>query len=196
MYFTQDYHSHTDISASVSAVNEDEVQSIQEQNPLLYLDIARGESEYRVQVMKRKSKGKPYTIKVWNVDQPDTVVKTSVHTLSRTSSGIRQHIWDNLQVELSPDGNHLIGVYFTCEHHSVSEASLVTTKIEAKEQHADPSPMLFLDITRGEQQYRVQVYKRLGPDDPYQIKVWNINDAENSVKTQVQSLSRTSSGIR
>ena len=56
--------------------------------------------------------------------------------------------------------------------------------------------MLYLDITRGEQQYRVQVYKRLGPDDPYQIKVWNINDADNSVKTQVQSLSRTSSGIR
>lgn len=105
--------------------------------------------------MKRKNKDKPYSIKVWNVEQPDTVVKTSVQTLSRTSSGIRQHIWDNLQVTLSPDGNHLIGVHFTCEHHSNIETSALTTKEEVKLQPANPSPMLFLDITRGENQYRV-----------------------------------------
>ena len=92
------------------------------------------------------------------MDAEDTIVKTSVPTLSRTSSGIRQHIWDHLQVTSSPDGNHLIGVHFKEEYHSHTDisASVSCANEDANQsKEVESNPLLFLDIARGESEYRV-----------------------------------------
>ena len=113
VYFSEEMKTEPSIEGFEETISARKEPESTVESELLYLDIVRNDKTYRVQVFKRKSKRVPYTLKVWNVEAEDTVVKTSVPSLSRTSAGIRQHIWDNLQVEQSPDGNHLIGVYFT-----------------------------------------------------------------------------------